>query len=267
MRTPTGPARLAPPSFLELVGHPIRWRLVSELARSDLRVGELCARIGRPQNLVSYHLGRLRSERIVRSRRSAADARDCYYALDLARCGDLLAGAGAALHPGLRLVPPSPPASRRRSRRGCGRVLFLCTGNSARSQIAEELVGHLSSGAVEARSAGSHLKPLHPNAVRVMRERGIDIEGRRSKHLSEFSAQRFDYVVSLCDRVREVCPEFPGHPDTIHWSIPDPAREGDSDEETYPAFERTADELAVRVRFLLELIEHEQPAQVVSRHG
>lgn len=135
-------------------------------------------------------------------------------------------------------------------------MLFLCTGNSARSQIAEALCEQLGDGVVEARSAGSHPKPLHPNAVRVLRERGVDIVARRSKHLDEFVGQRFDFVVSLCDRVREVCPEFPGHPGMIHWSIPDPAREPGSDRRTYPAFERTATELATRIAFLLELIEH-----------
>jgi protein-tyrosine-phosphatase len=91
-----------------------------------------------------------------------------------------------------------------------------------------------------------------------MREHGIDIEGRRSKHLSEFIGRRFDYVVTLCDRVREVCPEFPDHPNLIHWSVPDPAREGNSDEETYPAFERTADELVTRIPYLLKQIYHSQ---------
>ena len=81
-----------------------------------------------------------------------------------------------------------------------------------------------SGGAVEAYSAGSHPKPLHPNAVRVMRdEHGLDLAGHASKHLDVFADQRFDWVISLCDRVREVCPEFPGHPETIHWSIPNPA--------------------------------------------
>jgi protein-tyrosine-phosphatase len=74
--------------------------------------------------------------------------------------------------------------------------------------------------------------------------------------LSEFRGRRFDYVISLCDRVREVCPPFAGSPETIHWSIADPSREGDSDTETYPAFERTAAELDTRIGFLLELIDH-----------
>ncbi len=139
-------------------------------------------------------------------------------------------------------------------------MLFLCTGNSARSQIAEALTERLGGGVVTARSAGSHPKPLHPNAVRVLNERGIDISCARSKHLEEFAGERFDYVVTLCDRVREVCPEFPSHPDLIHWSIPDPGREPGDDRQTYPAFVRTADELATRIGFLLELIEHTHAA-------
>jgi ArsR family transcriptional regulator, arsenate/arsenite/antimonite-responsive transcriptional repressor / arsenate reductase (thioredoxin) len=193
---------------------------------------------------------------VVSRRRSTADGRDSYYLLELDRCGELLAGAGRALHPGLRLAPTAPDRRTRAARRRRTRMLFLCTGNSARSQIAEALAERLGDGVVEVRSAGSHPKPLHANAVRVLAERGIDIVGRRSKHLDEFAGRRFDYVVSLCDRVREVCPEFPGHPDLIHWSIPDPASQGDDDGQTYPAFERTADELTTRIAFLLELIEH-----------
>jgi ArsR family transcriptional regulator, arsenate/arsenite/antimonite-responsive transcriptional repressor / arsenate reductase (thioredoxin) len=227
-------------AFLQLAGHPVRWQLLSELARSDLRVGELCTLAGRRQSLVSYHLRRLRDGGLVSVRRSTADGRDSYYVLDLARCGELLADAGAALHPGLAPATPVPaPAD----------VLFLCTGNSARSQMAEALCERLSGGAISAVSAGSHPKPLHPDAVRVMRERGIDIAGRRSKHLSEFSGRRFDHVISLCDRVREVCPEFPGAERT-HWSIPEP---GD--------FERTAAELESRVGFLIAAIRQEVTAR------
>jgi protein-tyrosine-phosphatase len=226
------------------------------LARSDRRVGELCALLGRPQNLVSYHLGRLRSERVVFRRRSAADGRDGYYSLDLDRCGELLCGSGVALHPGLRLQR----APARAEKVGCapGSVLFLCTGNSARSQIAEALARHLSGGAVDAVSAGSHPKPLHPNAVRVLAERGIDIANAATKPMQQFLTGRFGSVVSLCDRVREVCPEFPDDPDLIHWSVPDPAAEGDSDEATYPAFQRTLVEIETRVGFLLARIEAER---------
>jgi ArsR family transcriptional regulator, arsenate/arsenite/antimonite-responsive transcriptional repressor / arsenate reductase (thioredoxin) len=101
----------------------------------------------------------------------------------------------------------------------------------------------------------------------VMRERGLDISGRRSKHLSEFADQRFDYVISLCDRVREVCPEFPGGPELIHWSVPDPSRELGSDEETLPAFERTASELCTRIGFLIEAIEQTTTNQEVTERA
>jgi len=253
----------SPPIFMRLAAHPVRWRLLGELAFGDRRVGELCALVDEPQNLVSYHLRQLRSARVVWSRRSQADGRDAYYSLDLARCRELLAHSGEELHPGLRLSPP-PADGPGRSRRRPARVLFLCTGNSARSQIAEALIEQLAGGGVRAFSAGSHPKPLHPNTLRVMREQGIDLTGRSSKPLSKFAGQRFDYVVSLCDRVREVCPEFPGHPRLIHWSIPDPAREGNSDRETLAAFARTADELADRIPFLLDLIEHDRPSQEVT---
>jgi protein-tyrosine-phosphatase len=242
----------SPPRFLRLAAHPLRWRLLSELASSDRRVGELCELADQPQSLVSYHLRQLRDGGLVSARRSAADGRDSYYVLDLPRCGESLVSAGGALHPGLAFTA-RPPARPMRGR-AAARVLFLCTGNSARSQMAEALCEQLADGAVRAVSAGSHPKPLHPNAVQVMRARGIDIARRRSKHLGEFADRRFDYVISLCDRVREVCPEFPAAPTLVHWSIPDPAREPGSDEATLPAFERAARELETRIRFLVDAI-------------
>src|SRR5690606_28520999 len=117
--------------------------------------------------LVSYHLGELRRAGLVTARRSSADGRDVYYRLDVGRCHDLLAQAGRSLHPFVSAGPPTADAFARRTTRR-PRVLFLCTGNSARSQIAEALVEHRSAGAVEARSAGSHPKPLHGEAVRVL---------------------------------------------------------------------------------------------------
>jgi protein-tyrosine-phosphatase len=236
--------------------------LLRELARSDRRVSELCELAGLRQSLVSYHLRQLRDGGLVSMHRSAADARDTYYVIELARCRELLWSTGAALHRGL--TPAARPYAPREGSMPLARALFLCTGNSARSQIAEALCEELSGGAVKAASAGSHPKPLHPNAVRVMRKRGIDIAGRRSKHLGEFTAQRFDCVISLCDRVREVCPEFSGSPELIHWSIPDPAREPGSDQETLAAFERTADELSTRIAFLIEATEQTTTTREVT---
>jgi protein-tyrosine-phosphatase/DNA-binding transcriptional ArsR family regulator len=237
------PGSTAPPGFLRLAGHPVRWRLLTELSRSDRQVRELVGLLGQPQSLVSYHLGQLRAGGLVSARRSSADRRDAYYRIDLTRCTERLTDAGRALHPGVRLVPA--PVERIGVRT---RVLFLCTGNSARSQMAEALLGQLGGDAVEAASAGSHPRPLHPDAVLVMREHGLDIGGCRAKHLDTFAGQQFGYVISLCDRVREVCPEFPGHPQMIHWSIADPSGEG------YPAFRRVAAELRTRIGFLLGLI-------------
>jgi ArsR family transcriptional regulator, arsenate/arsenite/antimonite-responsive transcriptional repressor / arsenate reductase (thioredoxin) len=242
---------IAPPEFLQLAGHPLRWRLLGELARSDRVVSELTGLVGEPQNLVSYHLGKLRDGRLVSARRSSADRRDTYYGLDLARIGSLLSATGGALHPGLRLIRPA----RDDAVTGPVRVLFLCTGNSARSQMAEALAKARSGGAVEAFSAGSHPSALHPNAVRVMRdEHGLDLTGHASKHLDVFEGQRFDWVISLCDRVREVCPEFAGHPETIHWSIANPATGDGDDEASYPLFQQTAAELATRIGFLLAVL-------------
>jgi ArsR family transcriptional regulator, arsenate/arsenite/antimonite-responsive transcriptional repressor / arsenate reductase (thioredoxin) len=232
-----------------MAAHELRWRLLGELSRSDRQVRELTRLVGQPQSLVSYHLARLRAGGLVAMRRSSADRRDTYYRVDLARCAELFADAAAALHPGLRPAPPliAPAVC------PTARVLFLCTGNSARSQLAEALLRHHGGGTVEAFSAGSHPKRLHPHAVQVMRERfGIDISGQRVKPLTEFTDQRFDAVISLCDRVREICPDFPGAPELIHWSIPDPAAEGG-----HPAFVRTAAELDTRIRFLLHHLSEE----------
>ncbi|HEU5107761.1 MAG TPA: ArsR family transcriptional regulator [Micromonosporaceae bacterium] len=234
------------PVFLRLAGHPIRWRLLEELSRSDRQVQELTGLVGEPQNLVSYHLRQLRTAGLVSVRRSAADGRVAYYTIDLDRCGDLLTAAGSALHPALRLVRPAPPPGRPPSRAG---VLFVCTGNSARSPMAEGLLRHRAAG-MDVFSAGVAPKPVHPRAVAVMAERGIDLAGRPGTHLDEFAGRRFGYVITLCDRVRPLCPPFAGNPVLAHWSIPDPARLPDGSD----AFARTAAELSVRIDFLLHRI-------------
>jgi protein-tyrosine-phosphatase len=239
------------PPLLDLAGHPIRWAILRELAHSDLRVRELTAVLDERQSLVSYHLSRLRSDGLVSTRRSSFDGRDAYYRADLARCGALLSQTGAELHPALQLVAPPAPAAAAGRGGAMTRVLFLCTGNSGRSQIAEALLRDMAPGRADASSAGSAPKPVHPEAIRTMRRRGIDIGAARSKHLSVFAAERFDHVVSLCDRVREVCPEFPGGPDTAHWSVPDPALEV---EEPAAAFARVADELTERIGFFLHVL-------------
>lgn len=249
MHTGTAVAHASPPAFLRLAGEPLRWRLLSELARSDRRVGELTELVGQPQNAVSYHLGRLRDGGLVSNRRSSADGRDSYYRIELVRCAQLLAATGAALHPGL--VPDGPPAPVRGS--APVRVLFLCTGNSSRSQIAEALLRQAAGRRVRVASAGSSPKPVHPNTPRVLREYGIDGTGLRSKHLDGLLSRRFDYVITVCDKVREICPEFPGGGQTLHWSVPDPAAAGEG-RGSYPAFRTVTADLHTRIRYFAKTL-------------
>jgi protein-tyrosine-phosphatase/DNA-binding transcriptional ArsR family regulator len=250
-----------PPEFVRLASHPLRWRLLQELAHSDRAVSELMTLLDEPQSLLSYHLRLLREGGLVTPRRSSADRRDSYYAINLVACREGLHRTGAALHPALHVAnrPPPPPGRENSPRRR--RVLFLCTGNSARSQIAEALIEQMSAGRVEARSAGSNPKQLHPNAIRVLRTRGIDISTNRTKHFDEFRTHRFDQVITLCDRVREVCPDFPAHPERVHWSIPDPAADGSTNRASYPAFEHTADELETRISFQLHRLADPAPTR------
>lgn len=243
-----------PPPFVQLAAHALRWRLLSELAGSDRRVRELVARVEEPQNLVSYHLRLLRDAGLVHATRSSFDGREAYYHLDLDRCAHGLAASGDALHPALRRdVPPRIPAVERWPSRPA--VLFVCTGNSARSPIAEALLRHHTAGQVDVTSAGSQPRDaMHPGAVRVLRDAfGIDISSQRPRHLESLADHRFDYVLTLCDRAREVCPDFPGHPRHIHWSIADPSAGGRSSPGN-SVFERTLAEIDTRVRHLLPVL-------------
>jgi protein-tyrosine-phosphatase/DNA-binding transcriptional ArsR family regulator len=246
----------APPAFVRLVAHPLRWKLLTTLADSDYRVRELVTRVGQPQNLVSYHLRLLRGGGLVTATRSSFDGRDSYYHLDLDRCADALAETGAALHPALGedAAPPFPPGGRQRSRRVA--VLFVCTGNSARSPIAEALLRHHTADRVRVASAGSRPKPhLDPNTVRVMGDQfGIDISGQQPRHLDTLAGRRFDHVITLCDKARESCPEFPHQPRRTHWSIPDPATASDTHQASYPAFQHTAADIDTRIRHLLPVL-------------
>jgi len=132
------------------------------------------------------------------------------------------------------------------------KVLFLCTGNSARSQIAEGLLRHFAGERFEVASAGTHPVGLNPFAVEVMRELGADIASQRSKHVEEFVGKRFDYVVTVCDRAKETCPVFPGASVMLHWSFEDPAAAQGTDEERRTMFRRIRDQIAVRLKQFLE---------------
>jgi protein-tyrosine-phosphatase/DNA-binding transcriptional ArsR family regulator len=243
------------PEFVRLVSHPLRWQLIAELARSDLRVRELVAIVDEPQNLVSYHLRLLRDGGLVAARRSSFDARDSYYHLDLERCAVALADVGVALHPALRMAPV-PSAPMRRS--GRSSVLFVCSGNSARSPIAEALLRRHAGNRVRVSSAGTRPKDrIHPHAVRVLREQyDIDIEGQSPRPLDSTRSRRFDRVVTLCDKAREALPDGEYWP-RAHWSIADPAA-GDESRSSYSRYLSAAAEIDTRVRQLLPSLSTEK---------
>jgi ArsR family transcriptional regulator, arsenate/arsenite/antimonite-responsive transcriptional repressor / arsenate reductase (thioredoxin) len=249
-----------PPEVLKLAGHPIRWSMLTRLARSDYRVQELVAFLQLPQNLVSYHLRQLRAGNLVTERKSSADERSVYYSLDLEQFRALYIQAGSQLHPALTEHSVETTASNQpgHSHLPPLRVLFLCTENSARSQMAEALLRHLSHGTIQTCSAGSHpAGHVHPLAVQVMERTGIDMSQAHPKHFDEFQGQHFDAMVTVCDRLREVCPVFPDDPERIHWSFPDPALVDGSKEVRSHAFEQISLQLATRIRLLITLLEKE----------
>ena len=147
----------------------------------------------------------------------------------------------------LPVVPPLPPL----------RVLFLCTANSARSQLAEGLLRHIV--AVSWMSQAPALRARRCIPVRCgCWELGIACSHQQATHVDALRDHQFDYIITLCDRMREVCPVFPGQPDTIHWSLPNPVQADASDAEQYLVFRQTAEELTRRLRYLLVRMSQER---------
>ena len=128
------------------------------------------------------------------------------------------------------------------------RVLILCTGNSARSQMAEGLLRHIAHDRFEVFSAGVEPTSVRPQAVDAMREIGIDIAGHQSKSVDQFAGQEFDYVITVCDNALEQCPLFPGRTKRIHWSFDDPAKAEGSNNEVMEVYRRVRDEIESRLR-------------------
>ena len=128
------------------------------------------------------------------------------------------------------------------------KVLFLCTGNSCRSQMAEGFLRYLGKEDFEAYSAGTRPTRLNPLAVRAMKEKGIDIAGQHSQSADEFVGEPFDYIITVCDHARETCPVFPGTAERPHWSLKDPAEAEGSDEERMPVFREIRDQIEKRIR-------------------
>lgn len=229
------------PALLKILANDLRWQIVRALSHSDLRVQELTDRLNQPQNLVSYHLKKLHQAGLVVEHHSIADGREIYYGIHLNRIRDLFKTTQESIHPGLTVVnktaPAYPPL----------RVLFLCTHNSARSQMAEGLLRSRSHSQIEVFSAGTDPMPVNLDAIRVMQELDIDIHNQQSKSQDQFLDQSFDYVITVCDRARESCPVFPGNPLRLHWSIADPTAASGSSKERLRVFRATARELEERI--------------------
>lgn len=255
--------------FLRTLADEARLLIVQALARSDLRAGELSALTHLPSNALAFHLKRLSAVGLLQRRHSSLDARDVYYHLDIARLRALYATTGIALYPGLLAAyasEMSEPADQPPDQRagpsttetlGTGlsrplRVLFLCTHNSARSQMAEAVLRHMGGDQVEVFSAGSQPTSVHPETIATLQARGFATTGLYAKPLSQFTGERFDYVITVCDRVREVCPAFLGDPAQAHWSIADPALVENGDQRI-KAFQEVLSELQTRIRYLLLL--------------
>lgn len=242
--------RLAqPPEFIKLLANDIRWGLLKALTTSDYQVNELVEQLQQPMNLVSYHLRKLRDDALVTTRRSEADGRDVYYSLDLARLCQLYVEAGTTLHPAVGGEMTSGDTLRLKAQR----ILLVCTHNSARSQMAEGWLRHLSQGRLTVFSAGSHPTTVHPDAVRAMQRFGIDISQQKTNALSEFADMSFDYVITVCDKVREVCPTFAGECKQIHWGFPDPVVIQE-DAARGEAFLWTARQLHARIGYFLSTL-------------
>jgi ArsR family transcriptional regulator, arsenate/arsenite/antimonite-responsive transcriptional repressor / arsenate reductase (thioredoxin) len=219
------------------------------LMGSDLRAGEIVAKLALSANGVSYHLRQLREAGLLRDRRSSVDARDVYYSIDHDRFHALYRAGNDTLHArigrggGTSLDAPDDRPLR---------VLFLCTHNSARSQLAEGIMRLLGRDQVEVFSAGTEPATVHPMAVALLHDWGIDTSTHTSKPMHQFFDATFDYVITVCDRARESCPTFPDDPQEIHWSLPDPIIIED-EQERWRIFQQIRRELYTRIQYLLNL--------------
>jgi ArsR family transcriptional regulator, arsenate/arsenite/antimonite-responsive transcriptional repressor / arsenate reductase (thioredoxin) len=242
-----------PPPILTLLAHRIRWQILSALVHSDQRASELVELLNQPQNLISYHLQKLRQSGLVRIQHSRADGREIYYSLDLDRARQLYLSAGETLHPGIS--EKAMQTSGFDSEILKARVLFLCTHNSARSQMAEGILRARSGGSIEAFSAGTEPTSVHPLAIRALQELNINISDQQSKNLQDFQGQKFDYIITVCDRAREVCPIFPEDPVQIHWSFPDPTEVEGTESQRLSSFREIALQLNTRIAYLLLIMQ------------
>ncbi|MFN8496926.1 MAG: metalloregulator ArsR/SmtB family transcription factor [Anaerolineae bacterium] len=245
---------------MKALGEVNRLRVYALLSMGPMSVGDLGITLGLSQALVSHHLAVLKAAGLIVDYRSPSDARVVIYSIDKSRLRDLYGELSLILDP-IRAFDPRPSLPdpmRRTTMSGPIRVLFLCTGNSARSQMSEALLREKGEGLFQAVSAGTHPKGLHPLTIKVMDERGIDVRDQRSKDVTEFLTDTFDYVITVCDRANEECPVFPGDYERIHWSFEDPAAATGSEERQLEVFRRVR--IAIENRIALFINAHRREA-------
>lgn len=251
----TAPATPEPTSLTAILQDPARRQLVAALVLNDVRLADLAAEAALPQAEVAALLEPLCAAGVLIDRPSDANPQDVYYHLALDALRSVYQAAGAPVP--TELDPVEEARERSPERGQAPRVLFLCTRNSARSQLAEGITRLLSKGQVDVFSAGTQPGVLHPMAIDVLTSLNVDVSRQHSKHLEMFLGQSFDYVITVCDNAGETCPVFPGAKRTIHWSIPDPAGVEDA-AERQRAFRQVAMELQNRIRYLLIAMERDR---------
>ncbi len=247
-RMPSSPTSDPALQVLKLLADDRRWRLLMELRLSDWQVSELVTRTGLPQNLVSYHLGLLRQAGLVQVHRSDADGRALYYGLNVSALRQAQQQVATSLH--LTTSPPNDPVDPLPA----VPVVFLCTGNSVRSQMAEGWLRHLSRGQVPVQSAGTNPRHVDPRAVQAMAEMGVTIRQQYAKSIDTVSLPSPGIVVTVCDNAREACVPSLSAPVQLHWSIPSPARLLAENPDEQAVFRTLRDHLRQRVEGLLPLL-------------
>jgi Protein-tyrosine-phosphatase len=244
-------------SALRNFGEPNRLAIISLLSTGPMLVGDICIASGLPLTLVSQHLRVLRESGMVRAERDGKDARAVWYHLNPERIKEIQTALSMVFDM-TKIVDRRIPEAKQSSdlSREKFRVLFLCSGNSARSQMAEALLQHNGKGLIEARSAGTHPREVHPLTIKVLAEIGLDTTGLRTKHYSVFNQETFHYVITVCDRANEECPDFNGDYQRIHWSIADPVKAG-NENELIKVFTQTRQELAGRIALFIHAHRYE----------
>jgi ArsR family transcriptional regulator, arsenate/arsenite/antimonite-responsive transcriptional repressor / arsenate reductase (thioredoxin) len=238
-------------SALRNFSEPNRLAIISLLSTGPMLVGDICNASGLPLTLVSQHLRVLRESGMVRAERDGKDARAVWYSLNPQRIKEIQKALSMVFDMTKIVDRRIPEAKQGLNFKGEKfSVLFLCSGNSARSQMSEALLQHYGKGLIEGRSAGTHPRKVHPLTVKVLEEIGLDTTGLKTKHYSVFSRESFRYVITVCDRANEECPDFKGDYQRIHWSIADPVKDGNEDE-LVNVFKQTRQELAERIELFV----------------